>query len=118
MKAINVVAVAATCVLLAGCEATRGGSGQTTTGEPVVAEIWQDASLRQGFTITSVNGWQCIGTLTNEQRNNVSASVVQVPLKCSNGVTGTSLVSIDRLKSEADINFRLSNGIVGNAEIG
>lgn len=90
----------------------------TTSGDPVVAEIRQDSDLRQSVKITSVRGWGCEGYLTKEQRNNTVDSVIQVPLKCSNGVTGSSLVSIDRVKGEADINFRLSNGIVGNAEIG
>lgn len=103
---------------LVGCEMSRGGGGMTTTGEPVVAEIRQGNDLRQSVSITSVNGWQCIGYLTPEQRNNTVDSVIQVPLECSNGVTGTSLVSVDRLKGEADINFRLSDGTVGNAEIG
>lgn len=105
-------------LVLSGCEATRGGAGQTTTGQPVVAEIKQDANLQQSFTITSVDGWQCTGVLTKEQRNNITASVITVPLTCNTGANGTSLVSIDRMRGKLDINFRLSNGTVGNAKIG
>jgi hypothetical protein len=104
--------------VISGCEVTRGGAGQTTAGEPIVGQVWQNNQLQQGFTISSVNGWQCQGVLTNEQKNNVTTSVIQVPITCNNGVTGTSLVSIDRLKGEADINFKLSNGVAGNVEIG
>lgn len=105
-------------VSLAGCEATRGGAGQTTTGQPVVAEIRQDANLQQSFTITSVSGWQCKGVLTKEQRNDHTKSVLTVPLTCNNGVRGTSLVSIDRFRGQLDINFRLANGTTGNVEVG
>ena len=90
----------------------------TTTGDPVVAEIRQDNDLRQSISITSIDGWQCVGYLTSEQRNETVKSVIQVPLKCNNGATGTSLVSVDRLKGKADINFKLSSGIKGNAKIG
>jgi hypothetical protein len=88
------------------------------SGEPVVAEIRQDANLQQSFTITSVVGWQCTGVLTSRQRDNAVDSVIQVPLTCNNGATGTSLLSIDRWKGTANINFRLSNGTIGNATIG
>ena len=105
-------------LILSACEVTRGGSGTTTSGEPVVAEVRQNSSLQQSFTITSVVGWQCTGVLTSQQRNNAVASVIEVPLTCNNGVTGTSLVSVDRWKGTADINFRLSNGTIGSATIG
>lgn len=105
-------------LVVSGCEATRGGGGMTTAGEPIVAEIRQGNDLRQSVSIRSVQGWQCLGYLTNKQRNNIVDSVIQVPLKCSNGVTGTSLVSVDRLRGKANINFKLSNGVVGNAKIG
>ncbi|TMV06319.1 hypothetical protein FGK63_14265 [Ruegeria sediminis] len=110
------IAIAA-AVILSGCEMSRGGAGQTTTGEPVVGEVWQNNAMEQGFTITSVNGWQCTGKLTKSQQYNATNSVITVPLTCSNNVTGTSLVAIDRFKSEADINFRLSNGKVGHLAI-
>ena len=105
------------CVAVSACEASRGGAGQTTRGEPLVAEIWQNENLQQGYTITSINGWSCQGILSKEQRNDITKSVVAVPLTCSNGVTGKSLVSVDRLKGEVDINFRLSNGKVGSVSI-
>ncbi|GAB5540233.1 MAG: hypothetical protein Salg2KO_23360 [Salibacteraceae bacterium] len=83
-----------------------------------MGEIWQNNDLKQGFTITSVNGWQCTGELTKEQRNETVKSVIQVPLNCTNGWTGTSLVSLYRWKGTADINFKLTSGIRGNVEIG
>ena len=90
----------------------------TTSGEPVVADFRQDNDLRQSVSIRSVEGWQCIGYLTTEQRNNFVDSIIEVPLQCTNGATGKSLVSIDRLRGKADVNFKLSNGVVGNAKIG
>jgi hypothetical protein len=113
------IGILSCCVLaLAGCEASRGGAGQTTTGQPVVAEIRQDSNLQQSFTITSVSGWQCAGILTSEQRNNFTSSVITVPLACNTGMSGTSLVAIDRVRGKLDINFRLKDGTVGNAKIG
>ncbi len=112
-----VTAMIISASVLSACEASRGGAGQTTAGEPVVGEVWQNNSLEQGFTITSVNGWQCTGKLTSTQRNSAANSVITVPLTCSGGVTGTSLIAIDRWKGEADINFRLSNGKVGHLSI-
>lgn len=117
---LNLTKCAIICVTfaVAGCEVTRGGAGQTTTGQPVVAEIRQDSNLQQSFTITSVAGWQCTGVLTNEQRNDATSSVFSVPLTCNTGVSGTSLVAIDRMRGALDINFRLADGTVGNAKIG
>ncbi len=116
-KVLTCIAAISTVVFVAGCEMSRGGAGQTTDGEPVVGEIWQNNALEQGFTITSVNGWQCTGKLTNSQKNNATNSVISVPMTCSNNITGTALVAVDRLKAEADINFRLSNGKVGQLSI-
>lgn len=103
---------------LSSCASTRGGSGQTTDGDPVVLEIRRDNDLSESFVISSVRGWSCIGVLTDEQVNETLRSVIRVPLKCNNGETGTSLISLDRFAGSADFNFRLSDGTTGNAKIG
>ena len=90
----------------------------TTAGDPIVAEIRQDNDLRQSVRLSSIMGWDCVGYLTDEQRNNTIDSVIRVPLDCSNGASGMSLISVDRLKGTATISFRLSNGTIGSAEIG
>lgn len=105
-------------ISISACEATRGGAGQLTNGDPIVGELWQDNNLNQGFTISSVSGWQCKGQLTKEQRNDAVSSIFPVPVTCSNGWTGSSLVSLDRAKGSANINFKLSNGATGSVEIG
>lgn len=105
-------------VTVTGCEVTRGGAGITTSGKPIVVEIRQDSNLRQSVSLRSVEGWNCVGYLTNEQRDNEVDSVIEVPLQCNGGITGNSLISVDRMLAKATINFSLSNGVVGTAEIG
>ena len=102
---------------LSACEATRGGSGMLTSGEPVIGELFLDQGT-QGIKITSVDGWSCSGTLTSAQARDTVASVFPVPLTCSNGLTGRALVSVDRMTTNADINFRLSDGKAGSVRIG
>ncbi|GAB5434813.1 MAG: hypothetical protein EpisKO_41830 [Epibacterium sp.] len=85
----------------------------------MVAEVRLDtATGAQSFTITSIAGWSCIGRLSKEQERDTTNSVFQVPLICNNGTSGSSIISLDRFKGSADINFRLANGTVGNAKIG
>lgn len=102
---------------LSACDATRGGSGALTSGEPVIGELFLIKGT-QGIKITSVDGWQCSGSLTDEQARDTVASVFPVPLTCTNNVSGRALVSIDRQSTNADINFRLSDGKSGNVKIG
>lgn len=102
---------------LTACEATRGGGGAMTDGQPIIGEIFMSGGT-QGIKITSVDGWSCTGALTPEQARDAVSSVYPVPVACTNGATGNALVSIDRLTNDADINFRLSNGKAGSVQIG
>jgi hypothetical protein len=102
---------------LAACEATRGGGGTMTDGQPIIGELFIEGGT-QGIKITSVDGWSCKGTLTPEQARDAVSSVYPIPIACTNGATGNALVSIDRLTNDADINFRLSNGKAGSVQIG
>jgi hypothetical protein len=104
-------------VALSACEATRGGGGMMTDGEPIIGELFLSGGT-QGIKVTSVDGWSCTGTLTPAQARDAVASVFQVPLSCTNSASGNALVSIDRLTGDADINFRLSNGKSGSVQIG
>lgn len=102
---------------LTACEATRGGGGQMTDGSPVVGEIFlRDGNY--GINVTSVDGWTCTGTFTDEQARSNVDSVFPVPITCTNGLTGNALVSIDRATADTDIAFRLSNGRSGSVQIG
>ncbi|NIZ63255.1 hypothetical protein DL239_20010 [Sedimentitalea sp. CY04] len=112
----NTLAPLMLVVALAGCEISRGGAGQMTNGEPIIGEIWQNSALEEGISITSVNGWQCTGKLTKAQ-SRATNSVITIPLTCSGDLTGTALVAVDRPKAEVDINFRLSNGKVGQLSV-
>ena len=118
MKFKSVLLCVAVLAIVAGCAVTRGGSGTTSKGEPVIGEIWQNDKLDQGFTISSVRGWSCTGQLSDKQRKETVKSTAKVPMTCDNGWTGTGLISVDRLSGKANINFRLSNGTIGNVKIG
>ena len=112
----SVLCIAALSVL-AACEATRGGGGAMTDGQPIIGEIFMSGGT-QGVKITSVDGWSCTGNLTPAQVRDTVSSVFPVPIACTNGASGNALVSVDRLTGDADINFRLSNGRAGSVQIG
>jgi hypothetical protein len=111
-------------LLAAACSTPLGGSGQMTDGTPVVAQRTIHTGEIEDFRITSPDGWTCEGSINYVKQIAVAnTTTTTFPLKCSNGVTGSAVVSYpstDRsyiMKGAINLAFTLSNGKKGAVSI-
>ncbi len=84
--------VAALAILgVAGCmEVTNSGVGTASGGDPLSGSMTYNAAGTAGeFTLTSLNGRQCQGSVTFS-----SADVSKFPLSCNDGLTGEAIESV------------------------
>ena len=105
--------------LIAACSIPMGGTGQTGGGQPVSAEATLGADRNNSVTISSLEGWTCTGNYSADRQS----AVRQFPLRCSNGATGTAMLSVnaptaDLAFQRASLSFQLSNGETGTVQFG
>lgn len=106
--------------LLAACDVSRGGAGSLADGTPVTAKRTMTA-YTETFTLTSAQGWSCTGTAQLGHGN--TGAVHQVPLRCTDGATGTGTVTFGSpLRGQqgnlnAVLEFRLSDGRAGKVAV-
>lgn len=103
----------AAALTLAGCSTQIGGSGQLSTGEPISAVIQVDMSAVEPVTtvdIASPEGWSCKSVLRDGDGGNVRHTH---PMTCSDGATGSIIVTDDNIQKRTYGAFKLDNGRSG-----
>lgn len=104
---------------LAGCLGSLryAGSGQLSDGSPVagLAANNLDTGVKT-ITITSPAGWECKAEY--QKANGDGLYQGTVPLKCSDGATGTLILSNNRVQQQMVGSFKLSNGKTGQVVFG
>lgn len=102
---------------LAACGAVHtGGSGQLSNGRPVAGTISRDMKTDIiTFSIMSPDGWSCTAS---KKKDANPPPAFSLPLKCTDGSTGTLLVSVNQFSDTATASFTLSNGKTGSVAFG
>lgn len=103
----------ATALTLAGCSTQIGGSGQLSTGEPISAVIQVDMTVTDAVAtvdIESPEGWTCKSMLRDGEGSNVRHTF---PMTCSDGATGSLIVTDDNIQKRTYGAFKLDNGRSG-----
>lgn len=103
---------AAAALILTGCAGTISGSGVTNRNETVTGVAVTDGRVNESFEYISNTGWTCRGVLTEQQARQVGGSVT-VPLTCSDGRTGTSVLTAQMWQGQLTGQFSLSDGTTG-----
>lgn len=98
---------------LAGCSTQIGGSGQLSDGEPISAVIQVEMTATDAVAsidIASPEGWTCKSVLRDEDGSNVRHTH---PMTCSDGATGSIIVTDDNIQKRTYGAFKLDNGRSG-----
>jgi hypothetical protein len=107
----------AALALLLGCGGQIGGQGQMSNGEPlsVLMEV-SPASSESTITldIASPAGWSCRSIFKNGPTGQPVPVRRSFPMNCSDGATGTILVTWDNIQLQQHGAFKLDNGRTGS----
>lgn len=99
---------------LAACSTQIGGDGQMSSGEPLSVVMQVDVTATASVTvidIVSLEGWRCT---TRIDSKDVQPGIRHShPMQCSNGLTGTMILTWDTFQDRQHGAFRLSNGKSG-----
>ncbi len=97
--------------ILSACSGGVGGAGQLSNGDPIAGSvIGEMPSGRTIVEVASPAGWTCQSILTDQAGNGVS---VTVPMTCSDGQTGTMILTMNNVQKTLYSSFRLNNGLTG-----
>jgi|GEM_PF-4260719 len=94
-----------------------GGSGTTTTGQPLVAEASRVDGDLDNITIRiqSPQGLDCSGTY---KKSAFQGSTVSFLLNCRDGQKGNALLTKSFDGQRADVAFSLNDGTSGSVSLG
>lgn len=100
-----------------GCAVPRGGKGQTTDGNPIIATA--DVTVADvSIELIDLEGMECSGKYSKVAGSVQKSRKVKFPLRCTDGRTGNAILSgsDDALRGEGI--FKLNDGTGGSFELG
>lgn len=101
--------------LLTACASLVAGTGETSRGEPLVAELDLAAgNNRMISTITSPAGWRCTSTFDGNAAPPGVSTSWKMPIACSDGTKGTAIWVMQGHPSAITVTFALPNGRQGS----
>ncbi|OJY33184.1 MAG: hypothetical protein BGP11_05530 [Rhodobacterales bacterium 65-51] len=112
----SVVSTLIAATLLAACSTQLGGDGQLSNGEPLSVLMQVDMNAVDAVTtldIVSLDGWSCKTVIRSADQPAQVGVRQSFPMKCSDGATGTILMTQDNIQKRMHGAFKLSNGRSG-----
>lgn len=104
-------------LLLGACSTQLGGEGQMSDGQPLSVIMQIDMTATDAVTvidIASPAGWSCRSSIQDDDNTTSPRARVMVPMTCSDGATGTLLLTYDAIQRTERGAFKLSNGRSGS----
>jgi uncharacterized protein YcfL len=104
-------------IVIAGCSVPRGGKGETTDGNPIIATANVTVTDVE-IELVDLSGMDCTGKYSKIANSAQTSRKVKFPLRCTDGRTGNAIVSAsdDTLRGEGI--FKLSDDTEGTFELG
>jgi hypothetical protein len=99
------------------CSTQLGGEGQLSDGQPLSVIMQIDMTATTAVTvidIASPDGWSCRSSIANDDNSTSPRARHIVPMNCSDGATGTLLITYDAIQKTERGAFKLSNGRSGS----
>lgn len=96
---------------------STGGAGQMADGHPIAGTLTVDQmNGNNSAQISSPGGWQCTGNFGKNP--NPGSMIRTVPLTCTNGATGSLILTGNQMQNQVVGSFQLSNGSSGQVTFG
>ena len=117
----NAVVLLASLNLIAGCGGQLAGSGQLSNGEPLSvvldARMINPVESYAMLDIESPAGWSCKADINESDTSRAGSVRHSIPVRCSDGATGTMLMTMGGPSGKMQGAFKLSNGRSGQISV-
>lgn len=102
-------------LVLGGCmQVTNSGAGSTNRAEPISGSLQLNEMATAGvFTLQNLDGRTCTGNVQFD-----TSDVHTFPIRCSDGISGTAMSTINRFNSQQTISYKLASGESGSIVLG